>query len=606
MTGSEWADTYRFLSPESSPEPGKWRTSRAPYLKGIMDACADPFIEEVCVKGSAQFGKSECINNAAGYFIHLDPGPIMILQPRVEDAEKYSKVRLATMIRDTPVLKSRIAALRAKDGSNTILEKSFPGGRLRLSGANSPASLASDPIRILLSDEADRYEETSEGDPLELAIKRTNNFLNRKIIVMSTPAEEKTSRIEKRWKESDRRFFYMPCPHCHEMIRFIWRSEDGKQYFIWDKDNPESVVYICPECDAVIEEKEKPKMLAQGKWIATAPFKGVAGFHIWEAYSPWRRWSQIAAYFLRTKDYPESLKVFVNTSLGECWKQKDGDVPEWERLYERRETYSRDTVPDGVYFLTCGVDVQEDRLEAEVIGWGKNLESWSICHRVFPRSTKRDDTAFEELDKMLAEQWPTSNGGSLPIRMLAIDSSYDTQRVYSWVRRYPQNRVVAVKGFKNLQSIVEVPKTVDVNSRGGKLRRGLRVWRVGTDTTKSEIMGFLRLKKPLDGEPFPPGYCHFPEYDDEYFKQLTAEHVELQRNKHGYDQYVWVKHYERNEVLDLRVYNRAAAFILGIDRMKDSDWERLKLTKVKTIASVLEKSPDEGVVRRRRRTSNWL
>jgi len=606
MSVSEWADAYRFLSPESSPEPGKWRTDRAPYLRGIMDACGDPFIEEVCVKASAQVGKSETINNVLGYFIHLDPGPIMVLQPRIEDAEKYSKVRLSTMIRDTAVLRERIASARSRDSSNTILEKSFPGGRLRISGSNSPASLASDPIRFLLADEIDRYEETTEGDPLELAIKRTNNFLNRKIIEISTPTIEGISRIERRWQMSDKRYYFMPCPHCGEKIRFIWRSEDGRFYFKWDKDNPENVYYVCPVCDAIIEEKDKPKMLAAGDWIATDKFQGIAGFHIWEAYSPWRKWSQIVIPFLRFKDYPESLRVWINTTLGECWKVKSGDVPDWERLYERRETYPRDTVPNGVYFLTAGVDVQEDRIEVEVIGWGKRLESWSICHRVFPRATRKDTEVLEELDKMLAEQWPCEDGRMLPIKMLGIDSSFDTQWVYNWVRRYPANRVVALKGATGLHSIVETPKAVDVNSRGDRIRRGLKVWRVGTDMAKSEIMGFLRLPKPKDGEPYPPGYCHFPEYDEEYFKQLTAEHIELERNRHGYDRYVWKKHYERNEILDLRVYNRAVAAILGIDRYKDSDWEKIKFKEISPAASSNSEKPREEKKVKRRRSSSFL
>jgi phage terminase large subunit GpA-like protein len=545
-------------------------------MREIMDCNDDPLLEEIMFMASAQVSKSESMNNMVGKTVDIEPCPIMIVQPRIEDAEGYSKKRIATMIRDTPSLKSKFAPVRSKDSFNSILFKKFVGGFLKLCGANAPASLASDSIKKLFMDEIDRMiEATSEGDPCELAKKRTNNFRGRKIFYFSTPTEKKTSRIYKLWLQSDQRYYMMPCPHCAKLIRFQWKTDDGTQVMRWDNDDPKTAHMICVECGERIDESSKFSMMEIGVWVPTNPAGNIRGYHIWEAYSPWRRWSEIVSDFLKVKDYPESLKVWINTSLGWVWERKDGDIPDWKRLYDRRETYTIGTVPNEVGFVTGAADVQGDRIEVEFRFWTRGRRVWSVYKEIIPGNPALSDEPWNRLDELIARQWMRPDGSTIATRVFGVDSGALTQRVYNFVRRYPPHRVFALKGRDSLQQMAVAGNKVDVNVRGQKLKRSLRVWLVGTNMIKDEIMGFLRIEKPLDGQPFPHGYYHFPEYEEEYFKQLVSEHIELDRDKRGYNHWVWKKHHERNEILDLAVYNRALAHLVGIDRMQDEDWDKV-------------------------------
>lgn len=572
---SEWADNYRRLSSESSSEPGKWNTDRAPYQREILDIINDPLVEQVTIMSSAQVGKTELILNAIGYFAHFDPSPILAIQPTLEMAESFSKDRLSPMIRDCVELKNLFGGDGSKKGNNTLLHKKFKGGHITLAGSNSPASLASRPIRIVLFDECDRYPHSAgdEGDPMALAKKRTTTFYNKKIIAVSTPTIKNRSRIETEYLNGDQRKYYVSCPHCHKHINFIFKN------LHWNEENPKDVSYRCQECDALIDEGEKIKLLLNGKWIAERPFEGHASFHLNELYSPWKRWSEIVSDFLIAKKSPITLRTFINTSLGETWEDK-GEAPEWRRIYDKRESYQTNQVPMKGLFLTCSCDIQKDRIEAEVKAWGRNKENWSIDHRVFMGDTAKDEV-WEKLKSLINEFFQHESGSHLPIRMTCIDSGFNTQKVYDFVRNYSSTKVVAIKGNQNQQTIISPPKAVDVTRDGNRVSRGLKVWSVGVNLIKSEIYSFLRMEKPteddlkLNNGNFPSGYYHFPEYGEEFFKQLTAESLVVRTHK-GYQKSEWVKTYERNEALDLSVYNRAAAAIVGIDRFKESHWIELE------------------------------
>jgi len=314
-------------------------------------------------------------------------------------------------------------------------------------------------------------------------------------------------------------------------------------------------------------------MLKKGKWIAENECNGKAGFHLNELYSPWRSWKEIVEDYLEAKDNPEQLKTWVNTSLGESWEQK-GDAPEYKRLYDNRESYTIGKVPDGGILLTAGVDVQKDRLELEVVAWGKNKESWSIDYRVISGDTATSKP-WDLLTRVLNEQFTHANGGLLPIKMMAVDSGYNTQHVYNWVRKQASNRVMAIKGQDELHTMASTPNFVDITIQGSKIKRGAKVWPLGVNIIKSELYGYLKLEKPVDGEKYPSGYHHFPQYNDDYFKMLTAEHLVLKKVR-GYTHYLWEKFRDRNEALDCRVYARAAAFVVGIDRMTDDQLEDMK------------------------------
>lgn len=571
QTVSDWADAERRLSSEASAEAGRWYTDRAPFQRGIMDARDEDGVHTIVIKASAQVGKSEILLNIIGFHIDRDPAPILLVQPTLQFAEEFSKDRIAPMLRDTPTLQGKVKDPRSRDSGNTLLKKNYAGGHLTLAGSNSPASLAGKPIRIVLCDEVDRFPPSAgaEGDPVKLAQKRSDTFHNRLTVLCSTPTIDGASRIQQAYDESDQRKFHVPCPLCNGMQPLEFPS------IKWDKDEhgqPQNVRYACSHCQGEFDDSQKDWMLLNGKWVAGAPFKGIAGFHLSALYSPWKRWAELVVEFLEAQKSNESLKVFVNTALGETWKEK-GEAPEWKRLYDRREKYAIGSIPDPVIFLTAGVDVQKDRIEAEITGWGKDRQSWSIEYRVIVGDTASEDP-WRELDRLLMQEWAKANGQALRIRMLAVDSGYNTQHVYNWARRHPPTRVMAIKGSDSLGVPLGNPSAVDVTIKGKRVKRGFRVWPVGVGILKSELYSWLKLERPSEGEVYQAGFCHFPEYAEEYFEQLTAE-VQVKKKVKGFWRYEWVKTRDRNEALDARVYASAAAIACGRDRLTPDQWDAI-------------------------------
>lgn len=560
-----WADTYRFLSPESSSQPGRFRTSEVEAGRGPMLAVTDPSVKKITILACTQLMKTELINNVVGYFIHQDPSPIIVMQPTVSLAKTWSKDRLAPMIRDTPVLNELVKTKKSRDSGNTLQHKSFPGGHITVIGSNSPSELASRPVRVTLRDEIDKYEDNVEGDPSSLIIERAATFWNSLDIGVCSPTIKGQSKIEKEYLASDRREFHVSCPQCGhrhymEFVNVKWQNNDSS-----------TAQYQCPECTVLWTEKERLLAIKGGSYVATAPFKGHAGFKVNKLASPWKPLSELVEKFISSKDDAAKLKTFINTQLAETWEEK-GEAPEYMRLYERRALYPINTCPEGVVFLTAGVDVQKDRLEVEIVGWAKGKQSYSINYRVIMGETATA-APWLELDKLLNETWILQSGHEVQIRVLAVDSGYNTQEVYNWARKYPQNRVMVVKGQDAQQNILGIPTAADVTHAGSKIKRGVRVWPVGVSTLKTELYGWLNLNGAGDDGVYPPGYCHFPQYDEQYFKMLTAEQLMKRKNKKGQTVYEWVKTYERNEALDCRNYARAAAAMIGLDRFKDEDWE---------------------------------
>lgn len=583
---SDWADKHRILSRKYASEPGKWRTSRTPYLREIMD-CLSPTspVQVVVFMKAAQIGGTEVGNNWLGFIIDHMPAPVMVVMPTVELAKRYSKQRLAPMISETPRLRNKVRASRARDSGNTIQTKEFEGGLLVLTGANSAVGLRSMPVRFLMEDELAAYPDDvdGEGDPDDLAIARTRTYRSRKKIYKpSTPTFTGRCKIAKAYEESDQRRYYVPCPHCNVKQTLIFDN------LRWPKGEPSKVRYVCVHCGSEIEEWQKTWMLENGEWRAKFPGRHdgkVAGFHINSLYSPvgWHGWDEIAKEWEDAQGNQEKLRTFVNTVLGETWNEK-GEAPDWHRIYERREQYRFNVVRAGGVVLFAGADVQKDRIEVEVVAYGPGLESWSVDYRVFPGDTACDPTTgpWKQLGAMLSEQWDHELGGKLMLRMLAVDARFNTQHVYNFVRGYPVDRVIAVMGDKDGQSsIISQPRAVDVKLEGQKtIARGIKVWFVGGSIVKSELYGWLRANRPTDealakGEKYPAGYCHFPEYGEEYFKQLTAEQIVVRIIKKR-RRYVWEQTRERNESLDCRVYARAAAALAGIDRASAEDWEILR------------------------------
>lgn len=577
LTLSQWADEYFRLSAENSAQPGRWKT--LPYQREIMDCMSDPLVTSVSLMKSARIGYTLMISAAIGYYVHQDPCSILFVEPTVDDAKSFSKETIAPMIRDVPVLSAimfdEAEEKGPRDSGNTIQGKSYPGGRLSLVGANSGAGFRRRSCRVAALDEVDAYPPSagSDGDPVELATKRTEYFWNRKIFAGSTPLVAGLSRIEALFLAGDQRRYYVPCPHCGHMDHLVFTErETGGHWLHWEKDCPETAHFVCSKNGCVIGHEHKRDMVARGEWRAAGEFKGHASFHIWSAYSysPNASWGQIAERFLKAKaGGRETLRTFINTELGETFTES-GEAPDWERLYQRREDYDAGTVPDGVKFLTCGVDVQKDRWVYEVVGWsGREKETWSIDTGVIFGDTANADE-WVKLDELLGRTYSSAAGVVFTIRMLAVDSGFNTQQVYGWTRGHDSRRVIAVKGVATAHTITDIATKVDVTIRGKRLARGARVFPVGSSVAKTELYGWLRLQPPLEaGGHHPPGFCHFPSgYGPEFFKQLTAEHLVSTVSKRGYKVLEWhVIPGRENHQLDCRVYARAAAAILGIDRM---------------------------------------
>lgn len=584
LTVSQWSDQYRILSKKSSSEPGKWNTDRTPYLREIMDALSPSHpAKKIVFKKASQVGGTECGNNWIGFVVGYAPGPMMIVQPTVDMARRNSRLRIEPLLEDSPALKSKIRIATSKENVNTVQQKDFEGGTLVMTGANSAAGLRSMPAKYLMLDEVDAYprDVDGEGDPVSLVLARSRTFSRRKAFLVSTPTFDGLSKIDDEFKMSDRRFFHVPCPHCGKKQKLEFKNLQ------WTEGNPASALYYCEHCGVGIEERFKTKMLLEGEWIPENPGAETVGFHLNSLYSPlgWYSWQDAATEFEEAKREQEQekktakMKTFINTVLGETYKEP-GEAPEWKRIYLRRENYKIGTVPKGVLFLTCGVDVQKDRLECEVVGWGRKKESWSITYVVFRGDTAGEEV-WKELEHFITEQrFPHASGAEMSIKLTAVDSGYNTQHVYNFVRKFPPTKVVAIKGHDNLSMLVGLPKVVDAKFQGRAIRRAVKVWGVGVSLLKSELYGWLKLDPPIGEEQTPSGFCHFPEYDEEYFKQLTAEKVVIRRNRKGFSLTEFVKERERNEALDCRTYARAAASMVGLDRFREQDFERFRVQSI--------------------------
>ena len=563
----EWADKHRRLSPESSAEPGLWSTDRASYQRGMMQAISDPRIENIVFMTGAQIGKTEIINNSVGYYVSQDPSPMLVVQPTLELAKMWSSDRLSPMLRDTPILKNLVKDPRSRDSGNTLYQKQFPGGYIAIVGANSPSGLAARPIRCVFLDEVDRYPASagSEGDPIELSKARTKTFTyNRKIIMVSTPTNKGASRIENAFEESDKRFYYVPCPDCKHEQKLIWSNVN------WEEDKPETASYICEECGSAWDDAMRYRAIKNGNWVATEDYNGTAGFHINGIYSPWTPLSEAVKGFLVAKKMPDTLRVFVNTYLAETWEDQGERVDDYA-VAERAEAFG-DKLDKNIMILTCGIDVQDDRLELEVVGWGKDEESWSVDYRTLYGDPSTPHL-WNDLENILKNIYETEDGRQMQIRSACIDSGgHYTQAVYNFVRPREGRRIFAIKGMAGeSRPIVSRPTRNNI----GKIR----LFTLGVDNIKELV--FSRLKINEVGA----GYCHFPDdRPDEYFKQLASSEKIVTKFHKGFPRREFVKTRTRNEALDCRVYAIGALSILNLNLNVISD--RMQNEKVKTTEEV--------------------
>lgn len=586
LTVAEWADRYRLLSPENSAEAGPWRTSRTPYLREPMEAFTDPKVRKIVMVAASQVGKSELELNVIGYIIDQDPGSILFVQPTLDDARKFSRLRVAPMIRDSKRLKAKVSDVKTRDSGNTILQKSFPGGMLTITGSNSASALASTPARYIIGDERDRWAASAgtEGDPWALAEARQATFYNAKAVEVSTPTIKGASNIENSYYQGTQERWCHLCPECGEYgeilfdrIQFKHRATKVRGKKAFAIDGP--ISWICPHCGVLSTEETMRRQPA--KWIAENPDaykQGVRSFWLNAFSSPWTPWEKIVLKFLQAKDDPQKLKVVFNTLLGELWEDR-GDMADEDTMLSRREDYGINSdgspveLPAGVLVLTCGVDTQDNRLEYEVVGHGYYGETWGIKKGYIMGKPDSDDI-WEQLDDVIDHVYHYKDGKGLRISITCVDSGgHYTQEVYARCRQRKNKRVFAIKGKGgDGMPFVTPPHKVPI-----KDNKRITCWlyTLGVDAGKETIMSSLKVQEPG------AKYCHFPAgesygYDGYYFTGLLSEKLELTQTRRG-NIWRWVKipGHARNEALDCRNYALAGLKIIDPDmaaverRLKD-------------------------------------
>lgn len=572
FTVSQWADAHRMLSTKSSAEAGHWRTSRTPYLREPMDCLsALSLIEMVVLMFAGQVGKTEVGLNFLGYIMHHVPGPTMLVQPTLDLAMRLSKQRLASMIEETPALRERVADRTKRDSGNTLLMKEFRGGILALTGANSAASLRQMPARFLFCDEVDAYplDVDEEGDPIYLAEKRTVTFSKRKILKTSTPTEKGASRIEREYERTDKRRYYVPCPHCGHFQWLRWRGynddpdDSRKDHYrlVWLDEARERAGYICEECGVIIEEKYKTRMLELGEWRATAVgARHSRGYQLSALYTPlgWKGgWSDLLTEFAEASTNPTELKSFVNMRLAETWEENHSARIDADGLAKRAENYQMLTVPLGGLIITAGIDVQDNRIEVIQRAWGVGEESWLVNQTVVHGDPSRADL-WDQVSDILDMVFRHESGVEMTTYCAAVDTGgHYTHEAYAWARsNKKKRRVIAIKGASTPGKIaLGRPSRMDVNIRGQTIKKGVDLWPLGVDTIKSLIYG--RIKQIT--EPGPGAY-HWPLglTKEGYWAQLTSER-QVTRMVRGFAIRKYVKRDgDSNEALDCEVYAYAA------------------------------------------------
>ena len=595
LTVTEWAERHRILSAKDSAEPGPYRVTRTPYAMEPQDALS-PYspVEEVILMWGAQTSKTTVGMNWVGSLVDLQPGPLMIVQPTIDTAKRFSRQRLTPMIEESPALRRKVRENRSRDDANTTLLKEYPGGFMVAAGANSAAGLRSMPIRDIFMDEIDAYplDVDGEGDPISLAEARQSTFSRRKRLKTSTPTTKGFSRIEDAFLASDQRYYHVPCPHCGELQRLEWGA-DKTHGIKWHKDEsgaalPDTAHYVCVN-GCVIQEHHKADMLrceaigGRARWVSANPDATARkrGYHLSSLYSPlgflsWRElveeWA--AARALAKMGDQSKLRAFVNTRLAETWEE-EGDKVQHHELSRRAEDYPLGIVPMGGLMLTAGVDVQADRIEMRVWAWGRSEESWLIERHIVYGNTNQDETVpgspWARLTELRRTPVAHAAGTQMLIEATAIDTGYNAEAVYAYCRAHAAAHVLAVKGASiGNKPVIGKPTSIDVTWRGKTMHRSLKLWPIGTDTAKHLIYGRLRLAQPG------PGYIHLPaalKTTDE-FEQLTAERLATKYIK-GHPKLEWIKPAgKRNEALDCAVYAYAAACYLGIQTLREHGWAR--------------------------------
>lgn len=550
ISPSKWAEQNVYV-PVGNAIPGLVRFRNAPFQVEPLDMAANPDCREITLQWGAQTGKTFVQLCAMGYFIEHDPQSQMMMQPSQGDLQTWLTAKFDPMVEHCDGLRDAISAPRARGGVNNQRMKQYPGGFLMFAWSGSPKTMRGRSAPKIFTDEIDGYEQTLEGDPISLIKQRSATFGDQRLMFKtSTPTFKDASRIEESFLEGDRRRWHVPCPHCEHEQPLTWsqvqwlKNDEGEHM-------PETAKYVCESCGVAWTEAERRSAIRAGRWIAERPFNGHASYHLPEMVSLFVELPDLARSFI-TKKKNGDLQTFVNVSLAETWDEA-GASNDPDALYARREPYPAQ-VPAGVTLLVAGVDVQDDRLEVSVWGFGGDdgAESWAITHEVF-RGDPGQRELWSRLDDYLETEFQHESGARLKLAAAGIDTGgHYTTHVYKFCKR-ATGRVYALKGSSQRGAPI-VGRPTNRNSEKVDL------FAVGTDSAKELIFKRLSIVDRSAN-----GYVHFPSdepmIDPEFFAQLAAEkRVTTYRN--GFPVMIYKKTRARNEALDCFVYAVAALEIL--------------------------------------------
>lgn len=562
----EWADEYRKLPRASSSEPGPWRTDRVPFAREPMQVLSesDPCKRVVLMYGT-QITKTETGNNWIGSVIHQTPGPVMVVLPTVEMGKRWTRQRFNPMVELTKPLQGKILPARSRDSGNTSTMKEFPGGVLVIAGANSAATLSQMPVRFLYMDEVDRYPDDvdDEGHPCDLADRRTSTFARRKVLLTSSPTVKDESVIEDEFNKSDQRHFYVTFPCCgHEQLLVDERLTDDGQF-------------VCEGCGSLIQEHHKTALLKTGRWVAHNPDSHVPGFHLPSYYAPiglGYSWKEIAAMRVDARKDARKEKTYTNTIMAEAYEDRSGRV-EWQTVRDRAGGYKRRTIPVGCLMLVAGIDVQDDRFAMHIFGFGRGERIWSIDYFEIPADPAIAKEWLKLDDHVLDVEFVNQFGVTMKVLAAGLDTGgHHTHMAYNFARQRKHRRLLAMKGskFANKPIIANRPTPMDIKADGKKIKNGVALWHVGTDTAKGTIYAKFHHDEQAEKDDF---QFHNPgDYTDDYYQQLTAERFDEEKS-------CWVKpRHRRNEVLDCTVYGYAAAChpAIRVHNLSDRDWDKIE------------------------------
>jgi len=593
LTVSEWAEKKRRLSPESSAEIGPYRVSRTPYLREIMDAFTDPKVRRLILVSSSQVGKSELENNIIGYIIDQDPSSILFIHPTTIDAKEYSKLRIAPMLRDTPVLRRKVSPAKSRDSGNTILQKTYPGGILTLCGSTEAHALASKPIRYVIGDERDRWAQSAgkEGDPWKLAMARQITFYNTKAVEVSTPTIKGDSAIADSFLEGTMERWCVKCPHCgeyHDIDFFKNIRYETEEFMVQGKAQykVKNILYLCSGCACTSTETEIKRQPA--KWIAENPDayqRGVRSFWLNSFVSPWASWESTILEYLYAQGDTAKMQVVYNTRFGQLWENR-GDTQDPETMLGRREVYDAE-LPEGVLVLTAGVDTQDDRFEYEIVGHGHFGETWGIEKGIIMGSPD-DPATWDSLDMMVFDRvLRFKDGLGLKVSMSFVDEGgHFTAQVRRCCRDRIRKKVFCIKGMAGQdRPFTSPPKKMKIIV-GSRYLGTCWQYQLGVDSGKQMIMDNLRVEAPG------PKYCHFPlreDYGLTYFNGLLSEHLVPEGKIRQRWEWEKIPGHERNEPLDCRNYAMAAFRVLPVNL--DAKDRQLKKARGKAVDAPVAAAP---------------